>query len=489
MSKPAERPNVLLICTDHWPGLLTRPAGHPVVMTPTLGQLAHNGVRFSNAYTACPICIPSRRALMTGLTTRSHGDRVFKPTEPMPAGVPTMAQCFRDAGYQAYAVGKLHVYPQRDRIGFDDVVLIEEGRHQAVGGGGAGGASADDWEIYLSERGLAGHEFTTGLGHNDYMTLPWHLPEDCHPTNWAARQMCKAIYRRDPRKPGFWYLSFVGPHPPVWPLRAYMDQYRDIAIDPPAHGDWKMPPAVCGWYDDYFSIVAAPPHEVELARRAFYATLTHIDHQVRVVIGFLREQGLIDNTAIVFMADHGDMLGDHGLWAKSVLYEMAAKVPLILQPHAGCDRLPQQGVVDDRLAELRDVMPTLLDLCGIPIPRTVEGLSLLGEVRRDHLYGEHGEGQMAIRMIRSGPYKLIYYPSGNHRQLFDLSADPRECRDLAGDPKYADVIDRLTQTLLGELYGSDEDWVREGRLVGLPGEAPRPSVNRGLTNQRGWRFP
>ena len=105
-----DRPHVLLITTDHWPAALLGVAGHPTVQTPTLNQLACNGVRFTQAYTECPVCIPARRTLMTGTPPRTHGDRVFKPNEPMP-DLPTLAQTFRDAGYQAYAVGKLHVYP------------------------------------------------------------------------------------------------------------------------------------------------------------------------------------------------------------------------------------------------------------------------------------------------------------------------------------------------------------------------------------------
>ena len=126
------QPNILLICVDHWPGDLLGAAGHPCVMTPTLDQLAANGVRYTNAYSASPTCIPSRRGLMTGTTARTLGDRVFSETTPMSA-LPTLAQAFSRAGYQTYAVGKLHVYPQRDRIGFDDVILNEEGRHHLEG--------------------------------------------------------------------------------------------------------------------------------------------------------------------------------------------------------------------------------------------------------------------------------------------------------------------------------------------------------------------
>ena len=138
------QPNVMLITADQWPGSLLGAAGHPVIQTPTLDQLARNGVRYDRAYSECPICIPARRTLMTGTSTQKHGDRVFGTTTEMP-DLPTMAQTFRDAGYQAYAVGKLHVYPPRDRIGFDDVLLAEEGRPHLGG--------IDDFEMFLRRPG------------------------------------------------------------------------------------------------------------------------------------------------------------------------------------------------------------------------------------------------------------------------------------------------------------------------------------------------
>ena len=120
------RPNVLMISVDHWPGRLFGALGHPAVLTPTMDRLIENGVAFTNAYSTTPSCIPARRELHTGTLSPTHGDRVFNERLVMP-DLPTLARTFRDAGYQAYAVGKLHVYPQRDRIGFDDVLLDEEG--------------------------------------------------------------------------------------------------------------------------------------------------------------------------------------------------------------------------------------------------------------------------------------------------------------------------------------------------------------------------
>lgn len=483
----SDQPNVLLICTDHWSDLFTRASGHPVVMTPTLDQLTRSGTRFTQAYSVCPSCIPARKSLMTGMRARTHGDRVYRDGVPMPE-VPTLAQCFRDAGYQAYAVGKLHVWPQRDRIGFDEVILEEQGRHQHRD---IPEGVADDWELYLMEQGYTGQEYATGMCHNDWLARTWHLPEKCHAINWAAREMCKAIRRRDPRKPGFWYLSFSAPHPPLTPLQAYMDLYRDVEIDRPVVGDWARN------FDDlpYYMKVrtypsalhGAPPTEVELARRAYYATLTHIDHQIRTVIGTLREAGLLDNTIIVFTADHGHMAGEHGLWCMTPFYEASAKIPLIIVPPRGEKRLGV-CVEDDRFAEFGDLMPTLLDLAGFPIPDHVDQLSLLGSKRRDYLYGEHGENHAAQRMIRRGRFKLIYYPIGDYTQLFDVANDPRETHDLSDDPSYSEELVSLKELLKEHLWGSDLEWVKDGELVGLPDRAFKPGPIQQLQGQRGIRF-
>ena len=478
------RPNVLLVCTDHWPAALLGVAGHPAIQTPTLDTLARSGVRFSNAYSESPVCIPARRSLMTGTSPRAHGDRVFKETLPMPA-FPTLAQTFRHAGYQAYAVGKLHVYPQRDRIGFDDVILDEEGRTQY--------GVLDDYELFLGDHGFAGQHFDHGMSNNEYWTRPWHLPEYTHATNWATQQMARVIKRRDPTRPAFWYLSYRHPHPPLVPLQAYLDLYRDVEIAPPYTGTWaedadSLPYALQA---QRAAGVHLTPAQVESARRAFYALCTHIDHQLRVIVGVLREEALLDDTIFCFTADHGDMLGNHGLWAKRLFYEPAANVPMLLVGAAGngSDRRVGHGRVDERLVGLQDVMPTLLDLGGIPAPVTVEGHSMAGETRRDWLYGEIGEGASATRMIRDGRFKLVYYPVGNHRQIFDLAGDPHELHDLAGSAAQASALEHLTRCLIGQLYGGDEQWVRDGTLQGLPGRRFVPGPNKGLSSQRGQHWP
>jgi choline-sulfatase len=479
---PMTPANVLLIAVDQWPAALFGYAGNREILTPTIDQLARLGTRYRRAYSECPICIPARRTLMTGLSPRTHGDRVFKPAETMPK-VPLLAGAFRDAGYQTVAVGKLHVFPQRDHIGFDEIHLAEEGR-QELGG-------TDDYEMYLADQGHAGEQFLTGMCNNDYQFRPWHLEERHHVTNWTTRTAARAIKRRDPTRPGFWHVSYTHPHPPLAPLQAYLDLYRDRPVAPPTTASWSEDvdalPAALKVVREYWP---DRPDAAALAaiRRAYYALCTHIDHQLRVLFGTLREERLLEDTIIVFASDHGDMLGEHGLWAKRLHYEYSANVPLIVIDRAGGGRIAQ-GAVDDRPVGLMDVMPTLLDLCGLPIPKTVEGMSLVGDRSRDFLYGECREGLNASRMIHDGRHKLIWYPAGDRRQLFDLDRDPKECRNLTGDPAYAEVYERLERALVARLYGPDLAWVRDGRLCGFdPGPLSLPP-SRTFGNQRGFHYP
>ena len=477
-----DAPSVLLISTDHWPAYLMGGAGHPAIRTPTLDSLAGAGVRYTNAYAECPVCIPARRTLMTGATTRTHGDRVFKVQEPMPQ-LPTVAQTFRDAGYQAYAVGKLHIFPQRDRIGFDDVILAEEGR-PILG-------AIDDYELWLGEEGHPGRSFAHGMSNNEYSYRPWHLSEDTHVTNWATDQMCRMIRRRDPTRPGFWFLSYCHPHPPLVPLEWYYNFYRDVDIPLPFRGSWsedfdELPYSLQMIQTRYGSTFS--DEELRGILCAFYALCTHIDHQLRRVIGTLREEKLLDNTIICFTSDHGDMLGHHGLWAKRLYYEQAANIPMLLLGPVGDQRTPA-GSQDDRLVGWQDVMPTLLDLAGIPVPDSVEGMSMVGEARRPYLFGEVGEGPMATRMIRQGQYKLIYYPTGNRFHLFDLDADPQEMHDLSEEESHASLRQQMTALLVDELYGNDQDWLQDGELVGLPDQEWQPVENRELSGQRGLHWP
>lgn len=378
--------NVLLITVDQWAGNYLGCAGNSEILTPSLDELARYGIRYTNAISPTPVCISARRELMLGVTSKTHGDRIFCENLKMPSDIPTMAQVFRDNGYQAVAVGKLHVFPQRDRIGFDDVILHEEGRHKA-------GMVQDDYERFLARNGHAGEEMAHGMCNNNYFYRPFHLDETLTPTNWATREMCETIIRRDPTRPAFWYLSYAAPHPPLTPPEQYLDFYRDTEFNDSPVGEWtkKISSELPFGYQYYRNLYAwfDRKERKDMAKRAYYATCTYIDHQIRLVIGTLREQGLLEDTIILFTADHGEMLGTHGLFGKFLMYENSVKIPFILSPPADCGM--ECNRVDDRIVELRDVMPTLLTLAGLKVPEYVEGRSLTDHQTENILTESYGK--------------------------------------------------------------------------------------------------
>ena len=206
------------------------------------------------------------------------------------------------------------------------------------------------------------------------------------------------------------------------------------------------------------------------------------------MIGTLREEALLDDTIVCFTSDHGDMLGNHGLWAKQLFYEYSANVPFLLIGADSANSRLKPGV-DHRLVGLADAMPTLLELAGLDTPESVQGVSAVAVEPRPWLYGEMSEGIYASRMLHGGRHKLIYYPAGNRSQLFDLQADPQELTDLSDAPESATVRRRLQALLVDQLYGSDREWVRDGMLIGVADRTYRPGSNKGLSGQRGGHWP
>ena len=460
MAMAEKMKNILLITADQWSGKYLGCAGNSDIMTPSLDELASYGIRYSNAISATPVCISARRELLLGVSARTHGDRTFDTKKPMPKTLPTLVQCLRNQGYQAYCTGKLHVFPPRDRCGFDDVHLIEEGRH-------LGGMNQDDYERYLAKKGYAGLEFAHGMCNNNYFYRPFHLPEDCHPTTWITRDICEQIKRRDPTRPAIWYASYISPHPPYIPLKDYLDLYRDVDFQSPQIGEWTKNDDLPYGYQYYAHLYHIDTQKKMFdAYRAYYALCTHIDHQIRLIIGTLREEGILEDTIILFTADHGEMLGNHNLWQKNLMYEQSVNIPMILVPTFDCGL--EVGVTDDRIVELKDVLPTLMTLAGADVPDFVEGISMVGDIKRDYCYGELWEDDRATRMILTKDYKLIYYITGNYFQLFDRNEDPFEIHDLSHDPNYSNIKNELECLLIENLYGNDLTALKQGRLNGLP---------------------
>ena len=470
----APKPNIVLFCVDQWRGDCLSVDGHPVVHTPYLDQLALNGCRFNHAYSATPSCIAARASLFTGLTPRTHGRVGYQDGVPWDYAV-TLAGEFTRQGYQTEAIGKMHVYPERWLAGFQHVILHDGFLHYARK---KPLELIDDYIPWLREKlGREADYFDHGVNCNSVVARPWDKEEYLHPTSFVISQGVDFLRRRDPTKPFFLYLSFHRPHPPYDPPAWAYEQYLHAAMPDPPLGDWLD--LWSAYRDDYRpDAVSASlrPDVLQRARAGYYGHMTHIDHQINRFIEIMHERGLAENSYFCFTSDHGELLGDHRLFRKTMPYEGSTRVPLILAGprESGIHR----GAALAPVAELRDIMPTLLDCAGLEIPDTVEGRSLLPLARgeqpqwRQYLHGEHTFSGQSLHWLTDGAEKYVWCSGTGVEQLFDLRRDPQECTDLARQAAYAERVGEWRARLIAELRGREEGFTDGQRLiVGRPVKA------------------
>lgn len=459
--------NVLLIVCDQFRGDALSFANHPDVKTPYLDSLAAYGVFFSKAYSATPSCIPARAALLTGRSQDRHG-RVGYLDEIEWRYRHYLAEEFSNYGYQTHCIGKMHVHPPRLTCGFQSLLLhdgylgcyrktsIPHWMHQEV---------SDDYLQDLKKvYGQSADVNAGGQECNSWTTHPWIYDEHLHPTNWVADKSIRFLQTRDRTRPFFLMSSFGRPHQPLDPCKTYYDIYKDKALRSPAHGDWdpvdvftskgKISDSIFGCYD------ISLQHD---AMAGYYASITHVDHQIGRIISALKEDDSYDNTIIFFTSDHGEMLFDHNLWRKVFPYEGSIHIPLLV--HIGkkiMNVLPHK--IDD-IVELRDIMPSLLDLCGIPIPDTVDGISLKAsilsenKIPRKYLHGEHSfHSKLSNHYIVTKYDKYIWFSETGQEQYFDLQNDPKESHNAIHEAAYQARIQTLKNILIKELEHREEGY-------------------------------
>lgn len=470
------QPNVVLICVDQWRGDCLSAAGHPDVHTPHLDELAGEGVRFDRAYSATPTCVPARVALFTGQSQERHGRVGYREGVPFEEVHPvTLPGEFRRGGYQTQAVGKMHVFPERARLGFDDVRLHDGYLHYARRRHSRNFEFFDDYVPWLRRQpGMtpAADYADHGVSCNSIVARPWDKPEALHPTTWAVTEAIEWLPRRDPTKPFFLYLSFHRPHHPYDPPEWAFDQY--MALDP-------YEPVVGDWVDDYApyrkdgcheaAVGVIDPRLVHRARAGYYGHMAHIDLQIKRFREALVEAGLGDDTMFCFVSDHGEMMGDHHMFRKALGFEGSARVPILMNL-APSMRGDTGGSVADEVVELRDVMPTLLEAAGLPVPDSVDGRSLLPFLRgerpddwREYLHGEHTYLGQSLQWVTDGRHKYLWMSGDGHEQLFDLAEDPKELVNLARRPEHAALLEHWRGRLIDALRDREEGFVDGGELV------------------------
>ncbi|NLA77150.1 MAG: arylsulfatase [Clostridiales bacterium] len=463
-----KKPNIVLIMTDEMRGDCMGIAGHPDVKTPYIDTLASNGIYYPNAYSACPTCVPARAALHTGLTPRHTGRVGYRDRVDWNYGC-TMAGELKKAGYYTQCVGKMHVHPLRNYLGFDNVELhdgyLHEYRYPNVAYG-ENQLVADDYFYWLkNEKGISADVTDTGLDCNGWVARPWIYDEMSHPTNWAVTRSIDFLRRRDPRQPFFLMTSFVRPHAPFDAPQYYFDLYKDKPLEPPVSGDWDDKELIREMGRCYNAPTG--PLDKELLRQmriGYYACITHVDHQIGRLIMALVEQRLMDNTVILFCSDHGEMLGDHSYIRKSLAYQGSVRIPMIISGPGHI--IKRRNVTDDSLVELRDVMPTFLDLAGGKIPATLDGESMLNGISREYLHGEHifEYKQKSMQYIVTKTDKYIWFSETGEEQYFNLAADPGETHNAVNDAGAKPRVEALRAALIKELEGREEGY-SDGRSL------------------------
>jgi choline-sulfatase len=439
------QPNILFLMVDQLAAPALPVYGHPLVQAPAIAELARQGVVFDSAYCNFPICAPSRFSLLSGRLP--HAIEAWDNASEFPASVPTMAHYLRHAGYRTILCGKMHF------IGPDQLHGYEERLTTDIYP--ADYAWTPDWR-----RG-PGHR-PTGVSMRPVVeagpcirSLQIDYDDE---VEYRAVQRLHDLARAPEQRPFFLTVSFTHPHPPFVAPQRHWDRYAHDAIDLP-----RVPEIPYGQLDPHSQWLhvahaqneyTVTPEHVRNARHAYYGMVSYVDEKLGSVLRTLAETGLDRNTLIVLAGDHGEMLGERGMWFKQCFFEWSVRVPLIVS-------MPGRFAAGRCGAHvsLVDLLPTFLDIAagGQPIEPVdaLDGASLLPLLEgqddgadRVVISEYSSEGVCApSRMLRDGGWKYIL-THGLPPLLYDLDTDPDELDNLAGRPELAEVEARLHARLV-----------------------------------------
>lgn len=432
MPESPQPTNVLFICSDEHSPRVLGCGGNPIIRTPNLDALAARGTRFTSAYTPFPICVPARACLATRRYAHQLG--IWDNGAPYTGReAPSWGHRLTARGHEVTTIGKLHYRSVEDDTGFPDQRLP---MHVVDGVGDVFGLLRADSPVRPGSVRKPVQE--AGPGDSEYIRYDRAIATEAE--RWLHDHAASHTTSPAP-KPWALFVSFVNPHFPLTVPQQYFDLYPPESVPLPrcwTPDTWSTHPAI-QWKRRIQAI--EQPFDEPTLRRAiatYYGMVTFLDEQVGRVLRALEDAGLATTTRIIYSTDHGDMLGDHGLWWKSVLYEGSAGIPLIL---AGPGVPAGQTVATP--VSLVDCFPTILESVGVALvaeDADLPGTSLLEMACRPDdptrtLFAEYhaGHSSTGCYMLRRGRHKYLHYV-GYPPQLFDLETDPDEAHDLAAEP-------------------------------------------------------
>lgn len=468
------KPNILWLCTDQQRFDTLGCYGNPFVQTPNLDRLAVEGVLFENAYSQSPVCTPSRASFLTGRYPRTTRCRQNGQAIPPDEVLVTKLLC--DAGYVCGLAGKLHLAPCNPSVCQGTEKRIDDGYAEFSWSHDPSDVwFAHDYQQWLRDKGL--RRGSKPFADSRYVQV---IPSEEHSqTTWSIERAMSFIRRASGfEQPWLFSVNMFDPHHAFDPPVAALERYRAILDDIPlpnyVEGELENKPI---WqqtdHGGAYGKRAGYPYKAmtgadhRWVRAAYWAMIDVIDTQVGRLLDFLEETGQRENTIVIFTSDHGEMLGDHGIYLKGpYFYEPAIRVPLII---SGPGML-NNGSRSDALVELVDLAPTLLAASDMERHPGMQGKSLLpmltGDVsldaHRDDVYceyynamGWHREPVAQATMVRDKRYKLVVAHGTNGGELYDLETDAQETRNLWHDADYSGVrlamqerlIDRMAWTV------------------------------------------
>ena len=421
-----KKPNILFVMADQLAAQFLESYGHEQVLTPNLSRLGREGVVFENCYSTSPLCAPARATIMNGLLPSRTG--VYDNAAEFPSAIPTWAHYLRLTGYQTCLSGKMHF------VGPDQLHGLEERLTTDIYPADFGWTP--DWRLKQERIDWWYHNMTSVL-QPGIAEISNQLEFDDDVAFQATRKLYDYA-RFSPDKPFALMVSFTHPHDPYAARQKFWDLYndQDIALPTlPYMSRDKLDAHSQRLYDvSAMSDYTVTEPDIRAARHGYFANISYVDDLLGQLINTLEVTGQLENTTIIFTSDHGDFLGERGLWYKMSYLEPAAHVPLIIwNPSSIKPRRVKEPV------SLADIMPTISAIGGTTeLSRKVDGRSLLpllkgaAENPDATAWGEYlAEGAIApLYMLRRGPWKFIHSPV-DPDQLFNLSDDPNELDNLA----------------------------------------------------------